>query len=209
MRNYIVISLSLVMIMTGLALPLLNIGTSWVKPMGDWAEDRYEGGPAFLFSGNFTFGHFVLVAPDVGYAMLGEDKVLQKYLEEKAGYLPSEVEDIKSTMWWFGGGVKIRFSTNPIATPYVMGLFEFYRRGIGWGDVSIPEIENFDNVINTYGPCIGFGVEILPDKPVTAFAGFRWFYGKGVGTTEIEKKYLEWEEKDAHFLVFHAGVDFL
>ncbi|MGQ9705600.1 MAG: hypothetical protein ACUVWP_01170 [bacterium] len=207
MTKIIVVLFILIFILFDLSYAIIGFGISMTKPMGEWSRDRFYGGSAYIFSGNFGSGRFVVVAPDIGYAMLGEDKLAQRYLK-KLGYSDDEVENITSSVWFFGGGVKIRFSKNPYMTPYFMGLFEFYRRGIGYGNLTVPEWLNFGGIIYHYGPCIGIGVEVLPGKPVTVVGGMRWFYAKGIGVTEIEKQYLHVNEMDAQFLVFSLGVDF-
>jgi hypothetical protein len=207
MGRWLVILFLMVVLLASVSNAIIGVGLSLTKPMGEWSKDRFYGGPAYIFSGNFGSGRFVVVAPDIGYAMLGEDKLAQSYLK-KFGYKDDQIKNITSSVWFFGGGVKIRFSNNPYLTPYIMGLFEFYRRGIGFGNLTIPEWKNFSNIIYHYGPCIGFGIEVLPGKLVTIIGGMRWFYAKGIGVTEIEKQYLKSKEMDAQFLVFSLGVDF-
>jgi len=208
MGRWFVVSFLLVFLLFGVSNAIIGVGISLTKPIGEWSKDRFYGGPAYIFSGNFGSGHFSVVAPDIGYAMLGQDKALQRYLLDKYHYVPEQLKNVTSSIWFFGGGVKVRFSNNPYMTPYIMGIFEFYRRGIGFGNLTIPEWQNFGNIFYHYGPCIGFGVEVLPGKPVSIIGGMRWFYAKGIGTSELEKQYLGSEEVDAQFLVFSLGVDF-
>ncbi len=215
-RKVIILAIALLLILVGSVSAIINPSFSYFKPFGYWAEDRYSGGMATMFSLEFVLvGHVALVPIEVGYCDLGKDETLIRYIQ---AFVPPEVlqgydvSDVRSNMWILGGGVKVNLLPKKLATPYIMGGYYFFLRGVKLAGIPMPFIPGYTDqsrINYNHGFGIDVGVTLLPGKLLSATMGLRYFYAKGAGTNEIDTEVLGMPPMDAQFFLFHAGVDFL
>jgi hypothetical protein len=188
---------------------LITIGYSDVRILGDWGLNSYGGEHAYNISVDFGGDRVSFIAPDIGFATLGPDMRLQKYLQSELGFLPFEVKDIKATLWYFGGGIKVNLLDNSYFTPYLQFNYYIYRKGIKMGWLSIPLFTDFSTVLYKHGPGVGAGIELFPNSIVSGVAGIKYLYGFNASTTDIEEELFNEKPQDTQLLIFFAGVDFL
>jgi len=217
-KKVIILAIALLLILVGSVSAIINPSFSYFKPFGYWAEDRYSGGMAMMFSLEFGMGDYLAMVPiDVGYCDLGRDEILIRYIQT---YVPEyllqqygvDVNDIKSNVWILGAGIKVNFLPKKLATPYVKGGYYFFLRGVKLAGIPMPFIPGYTDqsrINYNHGFGIDVGVTLLPGKLLSATMGLRYFYAKGAGTNEIDTEVLGMPPMDAQFFLFHAGVDFL
>lgn len=205
----LILTITIIIISTGNIFSLITLGYSKPTLIGDWVPDTCSGEHAYNISVEFGSQRFLVVAPDIGFVTLGPDLELQKCLEKHYGYLPVDIKDIKATMWYFGGGMKVRILSNTKFTPYLQFSYFIYRKGVKSGWVSIPLFTNLETIFYKHGPGISAGLELYPDNIISVVAGIRYFYGFGSSTSEIEENFLNRKPRDTQFLIFFGGFNLL
>lgn len=210
--------MKIICLMLALMVSLVDAGLllsgGYHSPQGEWARDRYNGGPAFSLSGEWPLDpHFAVVVPLVGYLELGTDKMLPQFIWDNYGVDVSAYGQLKSNMWYGGGGVKGIFFPESYFTP-TLGLgFGYFSRGVTLNGMPFPTIPGVLPEIPTSASAGGsgfiltYGFKVANPFNLSIDVEGRNYWANGVGNTEIDQ-FMEIPERNAQGFMIVGSVEF-
>lgn len=213
------------------AFGLVNFKAGYTSTLGELGE-RYAGGLGVMMELEVGLPGPIAVVPMGGYTQLGEDKeftgLLDNYIEKYFKGLPippelRELGKINSSMYYFGGGLRLYAVKNLIVKVHAEGGLGYYYRdmeaqGVPFSLIAtfIPELEEFEEAVEPAkgaGIHADFGLELLPVSPVAPQVGVRYIHAFGVGRTNVDEfmaKYIPGfeapESKDVDLFLFYGGL---
>ena len=214
------------------AFGLVNFKAGYTSTLGELGE-RYRGGIGAVMELEIGLPGPLAVVPMGGYSQLGEDdeftgllkSYVKKYLPPYVPY-PKELEElgkINSSMYYFGGGLRLYAVKNLIVKIHAEGGLGYYYRdmeaqGIPFSVIArlVPQLEEFEDAVEPAkgaGIHADFGLELLPVSPVAPQVGVRYIHAFGIGRTNVDEfmaKYIPGfkapESKDVDLFLFYGGL---
>lgn len=213
------------------ALGLVNLKGGYTSTMGELSE-RYAGGLGAMIELEFGLPGPIAIVPMGGYTQLGQDQqftdLLDTYIEKYFKGIPippqlQELGKINSSMYFFGGGLRLYAVENVAIKIHAEGGAGYYYRdmeaqGVPFSLIAtlVPELEEFENAVEPakgVGLHADLGLEILPISPVAPQVGARYIHAFGIGRTRIDDFMAEKvpgfkppESEDVDLFLFYAGL---
>jgi len=182
-------------------LGLVNFKAGYTSTMGE-LSDRYKGGIGAVMELEIGLPGPLAITPMGGYTQLGADQqftdLLTNYIDQLGIPVPPELQDmgeIKSSMYFFGAGLRVYAVDNKAVKLYADGGAGYYYRDMEAQGVPLSLLSTFIPEFQTFaiepekgiGFHADFGLEILPVSPVAPQIGARYIHAMGIGRTSVDE----------------------
>jgi hypothetical protein len=214
------------------AFGLVNFKGGYTSTLGELGE-RYRGGIGVMMELEIGLPGPLAVVPMGGYTQLGQDKeftdLLNEYIDRYWPHplpIPEQLRElgkINSSMYYFGGGLRLYAVKNLIVKVHAEGGLGYYCRDMEAQGVplsliaaAIPEFAEFEDAVEPVkgaGIHADFGLELLPVSPVAPQVGVRYVHAFGIGRTKVDEfmaknipGFKAPESKDVDLFLFYGGL---
>jgi len=191
MRWLLCFVLLIVCVVPSMAGLLLSYGGMY--PSGSWATGRYQNGVSYGLSGEWPVdSHVMIVLPMLSYSDLGVDSMLPSFILRNYGADLSDVGEIRSNLWYAGGGLKGVIFPKAIITPTIGVGYAYFNRGVTIKGLPLPAMPHLPGIptnINAGGGgfLLTYGIKLINSFNLSLDLECRNYWAKKVGSSEIEK----------------------